>query len=442
MTTHTAESQNPNTEALLYYCYARKVEITLNDCFSISSDKDDNRKYCKKNKCKSPSHLCLGCVSQDEVEKDSMAIRPGAPLCKRHTLNGYLVRRGDDPDSARREREAKTAEVKRRVQARGIGDGLKKKAIISDEAKDVSEIVEAESEQEEVVEQKLDVTYGKEILKINPTRIRRQPNQIREDFDEEELLELEESIKAFGQVVPGVVKKIEGDPDHDYELAAGERRWICCSRIGCEYEAKLVNVANKAQQYLVSAIENNHRVPNTQLEIAKGIARIKKEMGLSTAEVARKVFGISAGYADQHLAILKLHPDVQGLMNPHRKKYERLQIGTANSLTKFPLDQQLKLANHILDKKMRTDAARRYLKKVATESGIIVKTRKPKPSKSHENFMRFLDMTEDRLKKYLEEMVSREFTEMFKMRSDTHMIVVRRQIDSILKSFEKIQKMT
>ena len=69
-------------------------------------------------------------------------------------------------------------------------------------------------------------------LLIPTKRIRRYPGQPRLYIEPLALMGLEASIRHIGQRRAITVKAVTGDPDHDYELIDGERRWLCCKRIG------------------------------------------------------------------------------------------------------------------------------------------------------------------------------------------------------------------
>ena len=68
-----------------------------------------------------------------------------------------------------------------------------------------------------------------EILEISTDRIRRMEGQPRTEFDQDELERLAATIRDIGQLESILVTRVEGDPEADFEILAGERRWRAVS---------------------------------------------------------------------------------------------------------------------------------------------------------------------------------------------------------------------
>lgn len=104
------------------------------------------------------------------------------------------------------------------------------------------------------------------IVNLNLNEIEPDPNQPRKFFDEEELKQLAENIKAYGLLQPIVVRKIG---EHKYHIISGERR----------YRAHLLN-----EEKTIKAIVRTSFDPTQigYLQMAENIQRAN----LSTAEIA------------------------------------------------------------------------------------------------------------------------------------------------------------
>src|ERR1700685_4445266 len=100
-----------------------------------------------------------------------------------------------------------------------------------------------------------DVQHEGAVVMISRGRIRPFADQPRDFFDPDELQLLAKSIKTVGQLVPIIVMPLKDSKEHDYELIDGQRRWFACEIASVEkMKAWVVEVANKEQQFLFSAI--------------------------------------------------------------------------------------------------------------------------------------------------------------------------------------------
>ena len=118
--------------------------------------------------------------------------------------------------------------------------------------------------------------------------------QPRENFNEESLNELTESIKKHGVLSPILVRELGLNK---YEVIAGERRLRASLKAGLETIPCLID-QKKDQDALESAlIENLQREDLNAVEEARGYDRLKREFGLTQDEVA-----ISTGKARSTIA--------------------------------------------------------------------------------------------------------------------------------------------
>lgn len=117
-----------------------------------------------------------------------------------------------------------------------------------------------------------------ELEQINAGRF-----QPRENFNEESLNELTESIKKHGVISPILVRELGLNK---YEVIAGERRLRASLKAGLETIPCLID-QKKDQDALESAlIENLQREDLNAVEEARGYDRLKREFGLTQDEVA------------------------------------------------------------------------------------------------------------------------------------------------------------
>jgi ParB family chromosome partitioning protein len=117
-------------------------------------------------------------------------------------------------------------------------------------------------------------------LLLDPARVRIWPGNARAytHLSEENCRELIDSIVAEGgQKVPAVVRRVEGDPAHDYEVIAGTRRHWSISWLRSHSYPELQFVAQVAQlddeaAFRLADLENRARKDVSDLERARNYA--------------------------------------------------------------------------------------------------------------------------------------------------------------------------
>ncbi len=117
-------------------------------------------------------------------------------------------------------------------------------------------------------------------------RIRANPFQPRQQFDEEALSSLVDSIRVVGVLQPVLLREVA---EGDYELIAGERRCRAARRAGLQTVPALVQLATDASSLEQALIENLHREDLNPLEEAAAYKQLIEEFELTHEEVARRV---------------------------------------------------------------------------------------------------------------------------------------------------------
>lgn len=136
--------------------------------------------------------------------------------------------------------------------------------------------------------------------------------QPRRDFPVDRLEEFAASIAEHGQQQPILVRRCIDDPDVDFEIIDGERRWLAAQRAGRKFVTVLVrSVGNGDQQFVAAVIANFCREDMSPLEAARAVARVwdmPQFSGLPTYERQQKVgcaFGRSKTWVSNQLALLR-----------------------------------------------------------------------------------------------------------------------------------------
>jgi ParB family chromosome partitioning protein len=149
-----------------------------------------------------------------------------------------------------------------------------------------------------------DSHVGSEIPVIE---IRPNPHQPREAFDTEGLEELRDSIRTHGVLQAVILRRA---PD-GYELIAGERRWRAARLAGKETIPAVVREDVSEEDMLeLALVENVQRRDLDALEKARGYRRMMERLGLTQAQVAKKV-GLKRATVSNHIRLLELGTDAQ-----------------------------------------------------------------------------------------------------------------------------------
>ena len=186
---------------------------------------------------------------------------------------------------------------------KGLGKGLG--ALLGG---DLTEETKKEEPQEKIVVETKIVEVPKEVyLKIS--MIEPNQEQPRNEFNQEQLEELAESIRNYGVLQPIMVQK-KGDL---YEIIAGERRWRAAKMAGLKEVPVIIRDFDRQKKMEISLIENVQRSDLNPIEEAMAYRQLIEKFGLKQEEIAERVSKNRATIANS-LRLLKLDPRVQELL--------------------------------------------------------------------------------------------------------------------------------
>lgn len=160
-------------------------------------------------------------------------------------------------------------------------------------------------------------------LPIN--QIKPNPYQPRQDFSQESLQELAQSIKQYGIIEPLIVRKHNHEADI-YELIAGERRLRASILAGLTEVPVIITQYNDFHTAQLSLIENIQRENLSVIEEAFAYTRLKNDFGMLQEDIARCVHK-SRSYIANIMRLLRLPPEVQELL-----RQNKLTMGQAKPL--------------------------------------------------------------------------------------------------------------
>lgn len=127
-----------------------------------------------------------------------------------------------------------------------------------------------------------------ELKTISTVKIRGNPFQPRQAFDEEALRELADSIRETRIVQPIIVKR-QGE---NYEIIAGERRWGAAQMAGLRQIPCIVEDISEDRVLLESLVENLHRKDLADIERENAIHQLWKSGMFNTKEALAKAIGV------------------------------------------------------------------------------------------------------------------------------------------------------
>ena len=137
--------------------------------------------------------------------------------------------------------------------------------------------------------------------------------QPRIQFDENEILELSDSIREHGVIQPLVVRPV-GDK---YEIIAGERRYKASVLAGKETVPVIVKNFDDKQSAEIALIENVQRKNLTPIEEALSYKKIL-DMGYLTQETLAEKIGKSQSAVANKIRLLNLSDNVQEALLENR----------------------------------------------------------------------------------------------------------------------------
>jgi ParB family chromosome partitioning protein len=157
--------------------------------------------------------------------------------------------------------------------------------------------------------------------------VQRNPQQPRKHFDETELNELANSIRAHGVLQPILVRPIGGDK---YAMVAGDRRWRAAQRAGLHSIPAVVRELNEVEVLEIAIVENVQRTDLNPIEEAQGFQALIDRFGRTQQEIADAV-GKSRPHIANMLRLLQLPDDLQEMVRDGR-----LSSGHARAILTAP----------------------------------------------------------------------------------------------------------
>lgn len=152
-------------------------------------------------------------------------------------------------------------------------------------------------------------TQDKSLTEVKISEIDPNMGQPRKKFDEDELLELAESIKIHGVIQPIILTK----RGKRYEIIAGERRWRASKLAGLTKIPAVIREYTDKEIMEVSLIENIQRQDLNPVEEALAFKNLIDEYKMKQDDLAERV-SKSRSAITNALRLLKLDDKVKAML--------------------------------------------------------------------------------------------------------------------------------
>ena len=214
--------------------------------------------------------------------------------------------------------------------------------------------VDIAQEQEHDVQFPPDAKLELAKTELSVDKIRPNPFQPRTQWNEEQLVQLSDSIKESGIIQPIIVRKnTEG-----YEIIAGERRFRAAQMAGLETVPVLERDATDDEMLELALVENIHRSNLNPIERAKAYQRFITTFSLTQVEAAKRL-GEDRTVISNHLRLLDLPQDIKQMLVD-----ENLSMGHARAILSLPSDElRRKLANRAMAGRLSVREVERLVRK-------------------------------------------------------------------------------
>jgi|TARA_B110000967_G_C18869005_1_gene554322 ParB family chromosome partitioning protein len=198
-------------------------------------------------------------------------------------------------------------------------------------------------------ETKLDININKLAIS-NLVSNKFQPRKI---FDEDNLLDLTNSIKERGIIQPIIVRKSE-EQNSKYEIIAGERRWLAAQKAGLHEVPVVITDVSDLKSLEFAIVENVQRHDLNAIEEARGYQRLIDEFSYDQEKVS-KFIGKSRSHIANFLRLLSLPQKVLKLIET-----KKISPGHAKILVGLPNAEFV--ANKIITKKLSVRQTENFVK--------------------------------------------------------------------------------
>lgn len=152
--------------------------------------------------------------------------------------------------------------------------------------------------------------FIRKTIEIPVDMITANEQQPRQNFSEEQLIELRDSIKEFGILQPLLLKR---ENNGGYSLIAGERRLRAAVMAGFDKVPAIIKEATEKEIGLIALVENIQRENLGYIEEARAYKRLMEKYDINQIVLAEKL-GKNQSTISNKIRILNLPEDIQNVL--------------------------------------------------------------------------------------------------------------------------------
>ena len=199
-------------------------------------------------------------------------------------------------------------------------------------------------------------TASEELSEIDIDLIEPNSLQPRTNFDNEQLENLAQSIRANGIIQPLLVRRLD---EGRYQLIAGERRWRAAQKAELRRVPAIIRDIPDDKILELALIENIQRQELNPIEEAQAYKKLIDTLGLTQEMVAQRV-GRDRTFITNYIRLLRLPEDIQRLV-----EQEKISMGHARALLGVDdVEIQRKIAQNVIDQALSVRETERAIRKI------------------------------------------------------------------------------
>ena len=196
------------------------------------------------------------------------------------------------------------------------------------------------------------------------------PYQARTVWNEQELGDLAESIRANGIIQPIIVRPTASG----YQLIAGERRLRAAKLASLTTIPALVRQASDEQLHEWALVENIHRADLNPIERARAYQNYLSTFSLTQAEAAHRL-GEDRSVIANYVRLLDLPQEIKQMLSD-----SQLTMGHARAILALPTDElRRKLANRAMAGRLSVREVERLVRRYLADTSEAKTTVRSKP---------------------------------------------------------------